>query len=310
MRYYILHFSLLLIFIFTYQGHAQTITMTNGGSDQVCSGTFYDPGGTGNYTGGSSTMVHTICTDTPGEYIRAVFTAFDLWSNSCVWDASVDRLRFYDGPNTSSPLIANYRDNHGLGASVIGISGCLTFEFTRQDKGGVLCASNSGASGWTANISCVDEIPSTGDNCFEALPFCSDQSYNFPNNTSGSAPSNPDYGCLGSQPAPVWYYLKIDNSGPIQLSLAQYSGSGSNLDIDFAMWGPFTDIPSGCYQIMSGNLAPIQCSYSPSHTETIGIGMPGGSGTDGSSTPPAAQTGEYYILLLTNYSKQAGYISL
>lgn len=309
MRYYILHFSLLLIFIFTYQGHAQTITMTNGGNDQTCSGTFYDPGGTGNYAGGSSTMVHTICTDTPGEYIQAVFTAFDLWSNSCVWDASVDRLRIYDGPNTSSPLIANYRDNQGLGAYVIGISGCLTFEFTRQDKGGWGCASNSGAPGWVANISCIDEFPETGERCFEALPFCSDQSYYFPNSTSGSAPSGPDYGCLGSQPAPVWYYLKIGDSGPIELSLSQENNNGGGIDIDFAMWGPFTDIPTGCTQIMSGNLAPIQCSYSADPTETIGIGMPGGYG-GGSSTPPAAQTGEYYILLLTNYSQQAGYISL
>lgn len=310
MKLSILNFILLALGVFfTTQVQSQTITMTNGGNDQTCSGTFYDPGGTGNYAGGSSTMVHTICTDTPGEYIQAVFTAFDLWSNGCLWGASVDRLRIYDGPNTSSPLIANYRDNQGLGAYVIGISGCLTFEFTRQDKGGAGCASNSGAPGWVANISCIDEFPETGDNCFEALPFCSDQSYNFPNNTVGSAPNGPNYGCLSNQPAPIWYYLKIDNSGPIQLSLAQYSGSGGILDIDFAMWGPFTDIPSGCQQIMSGSLPPIQCSYSSSHTETIGIGMPGGT-LGGASTPPAAQNGEYYILLLTNYSENAGFISL
>src|SRR5690554_911015 len=157
MRYYILHFSLLLIFIFTYQGHAQTITMTNGGSDQVCSGTFYDPGGTGNYSYTSTEFIHTICSDAPGHYPQVNFTEFELWTNSCDI-RSYDVLEIYDGPNTNSPLIATFEQTHGLGVTLTGTSGCLTFKFIR-DTGTVFCASNSGAPGWVANISCVDEIP-------------------------------------------------------------------------------------------------------------------------------------------------------
>ena len=144
-----------------------------------------------------------------------------------------------------------------------------------------------------------------GSSCIDSNPFCSDQSYNFPNNSSGSsATSGPDYGCLFSQPNPIWYHLKIGQSGPIQLDISQ-----SNGDIDFAMWGPFPNLPDGCNEIMSGNLSPLQCSYSASSTETIGIGMNGGYG-GGQSTPADAQAGEFYIVILTNYSGGAGDISL
>src|SRR5690554_2026116 len=157
--------------------------------------------------------------------------------------------------------------------------------------------------------------PSGGDPgmpCADALPFCSDESYNFPNVSDGTvAISGADYGCLGSEPNPVWYYMEVSQSGTIQLGLSQstgQNGTGSGLDVDFAMWGPFADVASGYAQIMSGNLAPIQCSYSASATETLGIGASGGSGS-GASTPPAAQAGQVYIVLITNYNGQNGYIS-
>jgi len=295
-----------VLFSFSLQITAQTINMTNGGNSSVCGGTFYDPGGTGNYSGGNSTITHTICSSTPGEFPQINFTSFNLFSNGCVWGTSVDRLYVYDGPNTSSPLIGNYRDTDLNGQTILGASGCLTFRFVRENNGGLGCANNNGAPGWSGNISCVVLPPSqeTGDNCFDASPFCSDQSYNFPNTTSGSAPVGPDYGCLGTQPKPIWYYLKIGQSGTIELDLSQSSG-----DIDFAMWGPFTSLPLGCNIVMGGSLPPLQCSYSTSATETIAWGMLGGTGS-GASTPPNAQVGEYYIVLMTNFNGSAGTISL
>lgn len=146
--------------------------------------------------------------------------------------------------------------------------------------------------------------------CDMASPICSDSSYVFPNQTSGTAITGPDYGCLGSQPCPVWYYIRIAQGGILQFNLSQETTSGTGLDIDFAMWGPFTTLPGGCAQIMSGNLAPLQCSFSASSTETIGIGAQGGYGSGGLTTPPAAIPGQYYILILTNYSQQPGNVSL
>ncbi len=138
------------------------------------------------------------------------------------------------------------------------------------------------------------------DPCF-ASPFCSDSSYNFNNNTSGSAPSGPDYGCLFNEPGPSFYYMEIGTAGTMQLFLSQQTYGGEAIDVDFAIWGPFTDLASGCAEVMSGTIAPIQCSYSPAPTENLGLGLPGGTGP-GASTPPAVQVGEVYIVLITNYA--------
>lgn len=162
------------------------------------------------------------------------------------------------------------------------------------------------------------------NNCANAAPFCSGTNYNFPNQTGTSAPTgtNYNYGCLASVPNPSWYYMKIGTGGSMTMTLQQttgQNGTGSGTDVDFAMWGPFDDVPSGCTAI-SGHATPIQASYSSSSTETIAIGSGGGSNSNcnpmsgstsvGSTTPPAAQAGKYYIVLMTNYSNQSGYITL
>lgn len=149
----------------------------------------------------------------------------------------------------------------------------------------------------------------TGNHPCDAKPFCSDSTYNFPNVTGqphGTGVQGPNYGCLGTQPNQIWYYMRIGTAGTIQITMTQTSATNAPLDLDFAMWGPFADLEDGCDSVING-LAPLQCSYSASYTETIGIGMPGGSGS-GQSTPPPAQVGEYYIVVLTNYSNQPGSI--
>lgn len=147
--------------------------------------------------------------------------------------------------------------------------------------------------------------------CSEALPFCSDEEYDFINVSDGTvAPPGANYGCLLSQPNPVWYFMEIENDGVVVIDLEQTTqpnGLGIGLDVDFAMWGPFTNVQSGCDAIMAGNLSPLQCSYSPAPTETLALGASGGY-SGGASTPPAAQQGEIYIVLITNYDGDSGYI--
>ena len=58
---------------------AQTYNMTNG-NVSACSGTFYDPGGTGNY-GNSQNFTYTICPSTPGAKVIVNFTAFATENN-------------------------------------------------------------------------------------------------------------------------------------------------------------------------------------------------------------------------------------
>ena len=165
-------------------------------------------------------------------------------------------------------------------------------------------------------------IAQDGLSCATANPFCSDQSYNFPNVTGVPSPSTSgsvNYGCLQSMPSPVWYYMQVGTGGTININLSQSTGpngTGTGLDVDYTMWGPFSSLNSGCSAINSGN-TPIQSSYSSSSTENVSIGGSGGSDDicasghsgQGATTPPPAAAGQYYIFFITNYSDQAGYIS-
>ncbi|MCB0820480.1 MAG: hypothetical protein KDC13_07640, partial [Bacteroidetes bacterium] len=133
-----------------------------------------------------------------------------------------------------------------------------------------------------------------GDICTDALPFCTGTTYSFPNNINV-----PDLGwinCLFTSPNPVWYYMEIDQPGDLDISIQQYSNLGVPIDVDFLLWGPFTDLPNACNQINSdpeNNV--VDCSYSSSAFEEANI--------------TGAQTGEVYVLLLTNFSNQTGTIS-
>ncbi len=106
--------------------------------------------------------------------------------------------------------------------------------------------------------------------------------------------------------------MEIGTSGPMKLGLSQNTqpnGRGEEIDVDFALWGPFESLSQGCKAVMAGNKKPLQCSYSPEGHEIIGLGFQGGY-ESGETTPPAAVRGQIYILLLTNYSNTSGYITL
>jgi gliding motility-associated-like protein len=172
-----------------------------------------------------------------------------------------------------------------------------------------------GSGGGTFNI-CVTTPPppDPGDACISALPFCSSNSYTFPNGVNQpAAPSGYNYGCLSSVPNPIWYYMQVGTSGPIRLNLTQTSNTGGALDVDFAMWGPFTSLSNACSSISSGT-APIQSGYSISNTEILGLGVQGGSyltatNCIGVTTPPAAVAGQIYVVVISNYSNSPGNIT-
>ena len=129
--------------------------------------------------------------------------------------------------------------------------------------------------------------------CANADPFCTDNGmYEFPAGVNaGSGESGPDYDCLYTTPNPAWYYMRILNPGNIDI----YMYSTPSVDIDFCCWGPFTDPTSPCPNGLTSNKV-VSCSYAAAHTEHCLI-------------PASAQTGEYYILVITNYSNQTTNIS-
>ncbi|GGE42345.1 T9SS type A sorting domain-containing protein [Psychroflexus planctonicus] len=149
----------------------------------------------------------------------------------------------------------------------------------------------------------VEVISRTSDSCADAQPFCAGgELFFFPNinnETPGGATSaepGPDYGCLGIEPYPAWFYFQVDQAGDFEFLLQQNTNadfSGTNLDVDFIVWGPF-DTPAGnCDNLTSAN--EIDCSYSVSATETMII--------------PNTVQGDFYIVLITNFNTNPGFIS-
>lgn len=130
-----------------------------------------------------------------------------------------------------------------------------------------------------------------GADCSTASPFCTAAgTATFPASQNTTAPLGPDYDCLGTQPNPAWYYLQMATAGNITLDMS----NSANLDIDFAIWGPFTSPTSACASGLTS--PPVDCSYSISANET--------------GTITGANVGEVYVLLITNYSNQPTTISL
>ena len=129
--------------------------------------------------------------------------------------------------------------------------------------------------------------------CNQANPFCTGVNYNFPNSTNVNDLGMVD--CLFSTPNPVWYFMEIDQNGPMTISISQMDAFGFGIDVDFALWGPYPSLAAGCGGGTFPVGTPVDCSYSPSPTET--------------ATIPNAQIGQFYILLLTNFSNDPGTIS-
>ena len=78
--------------------------------------------------------------------------------------------------------------------------------------------------------------------CAGAAPFCTASGTTFPASTGTTAPVGPNYGCLGSEPNPAWYYLQISTAGNININLSNSAG----VDIDFCSWGPFATQGAMC----------------------------------------------------------------
>lgn len=130
--------------------------------------------------------------------------------------------------------------------------------------------------------------------CINANSLCGSLGVPFIN-TVGS-PSSGSSGCLGSTPNATWFYLPISQSGTIDLKVTQGNNAPSynNLDVDYIIYGPFTSPTGGCTSYGPSNI--VSCSYSAASTEY--------------PTITNAQAGKYYLMMVTNFSNQAGFITI
>lgn len=130
-----------------------------------------------------------------------------------------------------------------------------------------------------------------GPNCINSDPFCTGTTYTFPNSTN--VPNLGAINCLGSSPNPAWYYMEVDVAGNMAIQINQTNGSGSGIDVDFVLFGPYPSLAAACATIPGG---PVEdCSYSTASVETADI--------------TGGIVGEVYVLLLTNFSNQPGTIT-
>ena len=137
--------------------------------------------------------------------------------------------------------------------------------------------------------------------CENAAAMCSGNQGPF-NNTTG-IPNSSGLGCLSTTPNRAWFYMQVGTSGNINFQLSQTStATGNGIDVDFILWGPFNSLSGVCNNLAlyspgyTGANNVVDCSYLPDPVENVNI--------------PNAVAGQYYMLLVTNFSNQPGTYSL
>ena len=135
--------------------------------------------------------------------------------------------------------------------------------------------------------------------CSLANSLCGALGVPFANTHQGTiAEVGNNYSCLATQPNPTWFYLPVSSGGLINLMIEQNSSiafTGNGLDVDYIVYGPFDNPVTPCSgQLTLSNV--VSCSYSANFVEYPVI--------------PNTIPGQYYLIMVTNYSNQAGFIRI
>jgi hypothetical protein len=161
------------------------------------------------------------------------------------------------------------------------------------------------------------------DHCLSSMPFCTSEVIEFEAAYQGGATGEPgpEYGCLSSQPYPSWYHMRIHTAGKFVIHMEAHDATGQGHDIDYCIWGPFSDPYEPCVDDLTCDKM-VDCSYSTASVEDVFLGYPISQHNHGSSSlvdgncvvannnpPHVPEVGEYYILMITNYSQQQQTIS-
>ncbi len=132
--------------------------------------------------------------------------------------------------------------------------------------------------------------------CSQANSLCSSLGIPFQNTTN--LPSTGALGCLSTTPNPTWFIMPISQAGNINLMIQQSTDinfSASNLDVDYVVLGPYANPTTPCNGQLTSNYI-VSCSYSPNNVELPII--------------QNAQPGQFYLIMVTNYSNSPGYIKI
>ena len=156
---------------------------------------------------------------------------------------------------------------------------------------------DGGGEYWKSIQNADEIIPQTPyqDNTHyvDALQICANGQPQFPLTVNvGNAESGPYYGCLYTQPNPAWFFVKMDEPGDALININAQS-DGNYFDVDFCCWGPFGALPESSGELTQDKV--VDCSYDSSVPTVCTI-------------PSEAQTGEYYVIVVTNYANLPGHL--
>ena len=148
------------------------------------------------------------------------------------------------------------------------------------------------------------------DHCLNSNPFCTSDVIEFESAYSGiNADENASFGCLYTTPNPSWYHMRIHTAGQFVIHMEGHDPNDPSIqrDIDYCVWGPFTNPYMPCISDLTTDKI-IDCNYSAYYAEDVFMGYPEdehqhrvGHGTVNYHMP---EIGEYYIMMITNYSNQ------
>jgi PKD repeat protein len=151
------------------------------------------------------------------------------------------------------------------------------------------------------------------NHCVDSDPFCTSDLIQFQAATTSQTAdqlegADFDDGCIGSSYNPSWYHMRINTPGQFIIHMeGRDPVTNEERDIDFCMWGPFDDPTAPCVaQLTTSKI--IDCNYSSHFSEDIYLGFPENEhyhqADHGTVNYHMPETGEYYIAMICNYSRQ------
>jgi len=263
---------------------------------------YYDDGGpAGNYSlnityGGG--IYRVFCPGSANQAIQATFVTMDI--------EATDRLTIVNGASASTalPVLWAGRGDYPPSGSVSTTSGSWTTTFTSTDASGCLSFRfNSDAAGvgagWNITLSSVAsanwQTPVNSD-CQTAIAVCDLLSISATSNGPGLQ-TNCAGGCIGSEFYTSWYVWQVTSNGSLGFTI---DPNGSD-DYDFSLYKT-----SSC----SNMGAPIRCSFA---TSVLNTGLAAaetdiyedanGAGINGWVDTVNAKAGEFYYLMISDYTK-------
>lgn len=109
-------------------------------------------------------------------------------------------------------------------------------------------------------------------------------SYNAPvnNNSNLTGTGGANYGCMGSVPNQAWFIITVNTGGNLYFNYSNSNG----YDVDAVVWGPLTnnDVSNACNATLN---YPLTCDYDAARPDLY---------------INNAQSGEKYVMLVTNFS--------